>query len=143
MKTVPQPFVTESVITVEPPATPPTTPVDAPTVAAAVLLLVHVVVPNEPALDKVMVLPIHTDEAPVIAAAIGSGFTVTTRVEVTVAQVNTVTYLMVAVSETRLPVTTPPTVPAEAPVATTVATEGLRLDQVPPVCALVSTVVAP
>jgi hypothetical protein len=55
----------------------PVTSPAASTVALAALLLLHV---SPPDALRVVVLPIHTEAVPVIAA--GSAFTVTSRVEV-------------------------------------------------------------
>ncbi len=59
----PQEVVTEYVIVVVPADTPVTRPVAALTVAAAVLLLLHVP-PAVPVTDKVVEEPAHTPEAP-------------------------------------------------------------------------------
>ncbi len=79
----PNPLVTVYVITVVPADTPVTTPV-APTVATPALLLLHV--PPVVALARVVVPFEHIVVPPVIAATVGSGFTVITLVAVAVPQ---------------------------------------------------------
>jgi hypothetical protein len=59
-----------------PALTPVTTPVDAFTVAVAVFEEDHV--PPVVTLAKVVLEPTHTEVVPVIAATVGSGFSVTT-----------------------------------------------------------------
>ena len=60
-----------------PTATPDTVPVPGSTCATAVLLLLHA--PPETLLLNIMFEPIHTDEAPLIVPALGTGFTVMTE----------------------------------------------------------------
>ena len=63
---------------VEPGVTPVTTPVEELTVAAAGLLLLHV--PPVVVQARVVVDPTDTLVVPVMAATVGTGFTVTTAV---------------------------------------------------------------
>lgn len=58
-----------------PTPTPVTVPVFEPMVATASVLLVHV--PPETLLLRLIVEPTHTEEAPLIVPALGTGFTVT------------------------------------------------------------------
>jgi hypothetical protein len=92
------------------------------TVALEVLLLLHA--PPEAVFDNVILVPAHTDEAPVIEPASGSGFTVTTLVPVAVPQLLVTEYDMVAT-----PPAKPLTIPVDAP---TDATVGLPLFHEPP-----------
>ena len=67
--------VTEYVMVADPAATPVTTPVEASTVATVASDDVHV--PPVVADANCVVKPEHTFVAPVIAATVGNGFTVT------------------------------------------------------------------
>ena len=75
----PKALVTLYLIIVFPDATPLTIP-PASIVAIAGVRLDHT--PPNVAFDKVVVLPSHTDNVPVIAATLGLGFTVTCTVTV-------------------------------------------------------------
>ena len=72
---VPQLLVLVKVILAVPEVTPKTMPVVLPTVAIAVLLLLHV--PPVAVSVRVMVVPVHTKEAPDIGLTKGKGLTVT------------------------------------------------------------------
>ena len=106
-----------------PAVTPVTTPVDAFTVATAVLLLLHVP-PLIPVLVNGVDKPVQTDAAPLKVPAFATGFTVTAWVAVDVPQPFETVYFMVAMPEA-MPETRPVT-------ASTVATDVLLLDHVPP-----------
>jgi hypothetical protein len=74
--TVPQTDVTVYVMVEVPAETPVTAPVVVFTVAAEVLLLVHVP-PLTPSLDKVLIDPVQRNVVPFTVPAFGSGLTVT------------------------------------------------------------------
>lgn len=75
----PQASTTAYVIVAVPAAIPVTEPLVEPTVANDGSELLHV--PPETEDDKLMLLPMATDEPPEIAPAVGSAFTVTMTVE--------------------------------------------------------------
>ena len=106
---------------------PVTTPLTLPTVATAVLLLVQT---PTPALNKVVVLPTHTDVIPVIGA--GKGLTNSVVVAM---QLVLKVYVIIAV-----PALTPDATPLKEPI---VATAMLLLLHVPPIVASLSVVVLP
>ncbi len=81
---VPQPLVTEYDMVVVPADAPVTIPVALPIAAIVVLDDVHT--PPPAALLRVVVAPAQTAAVPVIAPALGSGFTVPTVVTVAVPQ---------------------------------------------------------
>ena len=74
--TVPQTDVTVYVMVEVPAEIPVTAPVVAFTVAAEVLLLLHVP-PLTPSLDNVVIDPVHRKVVPFIVPAFGSGLTIT------------------------------------------------------------------
>jgi hypothetical protein len=112
----------------EPAVLPITTP-PLVTLAFEILLLLH----TPPAADavRIIALPAHTSEGPVIAAAVG--FTVTICVVKQVPAVSVTVYVIVAVP----PVTAPVTTPAGSTVAAPDAVH------VPPLTVDVSVIVAP
>ena len=93
------------------------------TVAAAVLLLLQLP-PPVPLLVNVAVDPTQTVAAPLTMPAKAAGFTVITLFELNVPQLLVTVYLIV-----ELPAATPVTTPVAA---FTVATDVLRLIQLPP-----------
>ena len=132
---VPQLLVMVYLMVAVPAATPVTTPVDAFTVATDGVRLLQLP-PLVPLLVKVAVDPTQTVAAPLTVPAMAAGFTVITLFELNVPQLLVTVYLMV-----ELPAATPVTTPVDA---FTVATDVLRLSQLPPVVPLlVYVVVAP
>jgi hypothetical protein len=117
----------------DPDATPVTTPVEEFTVATAVLLLVQT--PLAVLFARVMVEFTQTCVAPVIAATVGSGLTVTDFVTVTGQLFVVTVYEMV---------TTPAETPVTRPVdEVMVAKASSLLDQTPPAVLQYKGIVAP
>ena len=129
---VPQLLVMVYFMVADPAATPVTTPVAAFTVATDGVRLLQLP-PLMPLLVNVVVEPTHTVEAPLTVPALAAGFTVITLFELNVPQLLVTVYFIVA-----LPAATPVTKPV---VAFTVATDGVRLLQVPPLVPLLEYVV--
>jgi hypothetical protein len=102
-----------------------------PTVAIPVALELHT--PPEVALPSVMFAPAHTDDAPVMVPAFGSGFTVIDLVADTLPQLLVTMYEIIAV-----PAATPVVIPVEPTVAIPMALEL----HTPPVVALLRAIVA-
>ena len=96
-------------------------------------VVVHV--PPRVVSARVMVLPIHTVDGPVIGPVAGVRVTVTNCVSRALPQILVTSYVMIAV-----PADTPKTDPV---VAFTLATAGLPLVHVPPVVLLVRVAEAP
>ena len=105
-----------------PAAIPITKPVDEFTVAAAVLLLVHVP-PTVPLLVNDVDKPAQTAAAPLTVPAFGTGLTVMLVEVEEVAQLDITVYVMVAV---------PVPVPKTTPFTSTIATALLLVLHVPP-----------
>src|SRR5947209_20620937 len=112
---LPHPLVTVFLIVTKPADTPVTTPASTP-VPSPLSDELHT--PPAVALAKVIVLPSHTAVAPLIAATVGNGFTVTRSEERRVGKEWVTVYVIVTG-----PADTPVTTPAASTVATALSDE--------------------